>query len=259
MPQWKLPSGCTPGTRDYSQSAEIAEQYDEYFRDHALLSFDEGFVCEQLEAAGSPGQLVADLGCGTGRALVALAERGFHGLGIDLSAHMLKQLERKARDRDLPIETRLANWVELDGLPDQVADHCVSLFSTLGMIHGAAHREAALRHTRRILKPGGLLILHVHNFWFNLYDAGGPWWVLQSLWRGWTRRNWERGDKYYSYRGVANMFLHVFTPGELRRLLRRAGFSTIQLHPIHPRMDRLLSRKWLAPSLRAIGWMVTAR
>lgn len=257
--RWQLPAGCTTGVWDYVHSDSVAEQYDEYFAGHKLLEFDQQFVCQTLAEAGEPGQLVADLGCGTGRALVALAQLGFRGLGVDLSEKMLEQLRRKAQQDDLPIETRLANWVELDEIEDDSVDHCVSLFSTLGMIHQAVHRQAALAHTRRILRRGGLLILHVHNFWFNLRDADGPWWAVRSAVRGMCSRNWERGDKYFPYRGVPQMFLHVFTAREIRGALRRAGFRVRQMVPIDPATQQPLRRPWLLPGLRAIGWMIVAQ
>ena len=257
-PQWQLPQGVTTGISDYVQSDSVAADYDQYFAGHSLMAFDEPFVCETLADTGEPGQLVADLGCGTGRVLIALAEQGFRGLAIDLSEKMLQQVRSKAQQQQLPIETLQANWVELDQVEDGSVDHAVSLFSTLGMIRGANNRRAALRHTARILKPGGLFVLHVHNFWFNLYDVGGPWWVLKSLAKGAIRKDWERGDKYYAYRGVPNMFLHVFSRREIRQLVHSAGFHVQRILPLRLADHRPLSVPWLFPSLRAVGWIVVA-
>jgi SAM-dependent methyltransferase len=159
----------------------------------------------------------------------------------------------------LEVDTLLANWVELDQVPDGSVDHCLSLFSTLGMIHGRANRRAALRHTCRIMRPGGLFVMHVHNFWFNLYDAGGPWWALQSLLCSPFRRRSERGDKYFPYRGVPNMFLHVFTAGEVRGDLRHAGFRLRAMTPIAAATQHALKWPRLLPSLRGCGWLIVAQ
>ena len=96
---------------------------------------------------------------------------------------MLAVVGEKAAEEHLPIERLRANLVELDCLADASVDYAVSLFSTLGMIHGRPNRQRALGHVRRMLKPGGVLVLHVHNFWYNLFDPGGPWWVLKILLR----------------------------------------------------------------------------
>jgi len=223
------------------------------------MAFDEQVVSEQLEAEGEPGQLVADLGCGTGRALVALARRGFRGLGIDLSEKMLEQVDDKARRESLPIETRHGNWVELDGVADESVDHCVSLFSTLGMIHSAAHRRAAGSAECGQVRPGGLFVLHVHNFWFNLYDPGGPWWMVKNVARAAIRRDIEAGDKHFPYRGLPSMYLHVFRRGEIADTLRRAGFRVEQIIPLDTRRHRPLRMPWLLTQLRANGWIVVGR
>ena len=258
-PRWQLPPGCTPGAWDYVTSEEVASDYDRYFASHDLMEFDQAFVCDLLRQEAKPGQLIADFGCGTGRVLLALAEHGFQGLAIDLSAKMLEQVQRKAFAARAPIETVEGNWVELSGVPTASADHGVSLFSSLGMIHGRKNRVRALSETHRILRAGGWFVLHVHNFWFNLYDQRGPWSVAKSCWKAWTQADWERGDKYYKYRGVSNMFLHSFTAREIRGDLNSAGFRDIRLFPIQTQPHQLLPRPWLFPSLRAIGWMIVCR
>src|SRR5690606_41554612 len=137
--------------------------------------------------------------------------------------------------------------------------YCISLFSTLGMIRGRANRRQALLHARRILKPGGKFVLHVHNYWYNLYDPGGPWWVMKGYWRWLVRGDLEPGDKFFFYRGVSNMFLHVFTYRELKQELRRAGFRILETVHLDPRRHRALRWPWLAGNLRANGWIVVCQ
>lgn len=256
-PEWQLPSGVTRGLWEYADRSHVATDYDHYFAHNRLFDFDEQFLLREIQQrGGTPGQLVADLGCGTGRALVRLARHGFRGLAIDLSRHMLQVVREKAAREQLPIDVLRANLVELDCLADQGVDHACCLFSTLGMIRGRANRRQVLRHTRRILRPGGAFVLHVHNRWYNLYDPGGPWWLLQSYLQSVLRRDWEPGDKFFPYRGVQHMFLHVFTRGELAADLRSAGFVKQQWTPLDPRRHRALRWPHLAGRLRANGWIV---
>jgi len=242
----------TRGLWDYVQSDEIARQYDDYFADNRLFELDEQVLARHF----TPPALVADLGCGTGRALVTLVRRGFTGLAIDLSEKMLDVVREKARLDNLPIECLQANMVELDGVADASVDYAICLFSTLGMIRGRDNRRRALAHIRRILKPGGLFVVHAHNFWFNLFDPNGPWWVLRSLLRSMWIRDVERGDKFFQYRGVPNMFLHVFTRGELTAALRGAGFRIKETVLLAANRRRPLRRPWLLGSIRANGWIV---
>jgi hypothetical protein len=110
-----------------------------------------------------------------------------------------------------------------------------------------------------MLKPGGLFVLHVHNYWFNVYDPGGPWWFLKSYARSWYDKQWEAGDKYFEYRAIPNMYLHVFTRRELRRAIRAAGFSIVEWIPLDVTRNRQLRCSWLLEGLRANGWIAVCR
>jgi SAM-dependent methyltransferase len=237
---------------EYAQSPEIATQYDDYFALNSLFEFDQQVTARYFQPPG----LVVDLGCGTGRALLPLVRRGHRGLAVDLSRHMLGIVREKARLEGLPVDCVQLNLVEMDALRDAFADYCMCMFSTLGMVRGRANRAKVLRSVRRILKPGGTFIVHAHNFWHNLLDPGGPWWVLGSLLMAAWRREFEVGDKHFPYRGIPNMFLHVFRRGELRRELRRAGFTSTRFIPLDTARRHSLPRPWLLGRIRANGWIV---
>ncbi len=239
----------------YAHAPHIADDYDNFFAFNRLFELDGQVLAHYVRPAG----LVVDLGCGTGRSLVPLARRGLRGLAIDLSENMLRQVQEKAVHENLSIHCVRANIVDLDWLSDHCADYVICLFSTLGMVHGAENRLRVLRHARRVLKPGGIFVLHVHNFWFSLYDPGGPWWVLTNLVQSALRRDIERGDKYFLYRGIPRMFLHVFTYRELRRALGRAGFRVREVIHLNSTRRRALRWPWLVGSLRANGWIVVGQ
>ncbi len=245
----------TRGLWDYVHAPHIAEQYDEYFAGNTLFEFDQGVLERTFQR---PGVLV-DLGCGTGRLLLPFVRRGFHGIGVDLSAAMLGVLRRKAAAEGLSVDCLLADITALDGLADGVADYCICMFSTLGMIRGRANRHRALCHARRILKPGGLLVLHVHNRWYNLFLPQGRSWLVRNRVAAWLRRDVEVGDKFFDYRGVRNMFLHVFTLRELKRDLRRAGFVLRQVIPLDTARRHALRWPWLLGRLRANGWITVCQ
>lgn len=251
-PHWLLPAGVTRGLWDYAHAEHIAGEYDLDLADHPLFALDEAILAKCFE----PGRIVADLGCGTGRALVPLARRGLRGLAVDLSEPMLRIVRAKAAAEALDIQCVRANLVELDALADAAVDYAICLFSTLGMIRGRANRQQVLQHAHRILRPGGLFVLHVHNFWNNLYDPGGPWWVLTSLWQSWFDAEFDLGDKFFPYRGIPNMYLHVFTPGELTTALAAAGFTLREFLPLDGTLSRPLAWPWVLGSLRASGWIV---
>jgi SAM-dependent methyltransferase len=253
-PDWQLPPGVTPGGWQYTEARFIAEDYDRYFAEHGLLHLDMEIARRHI---ARPGTLV-DLGCGTGRALLPWIREGYRGIAVDLSQAMLDVVRRKAEAEGLPVMAVRGNLVELDFLQDASVDYAICFFSTLGMIEGDEHRLAALRHVRRILRPSGTFILHVHNYWHNFWMPQGRSWLLGNWIRSCMGRA-PRGDKRYDYRGIRNFFLHVFTRGELRRLLRDSGLHATHWYPVNAHGDALLSRPWLAGNWRAQGWIVVCQ
>jgi SAM-dependent methyltransferase len=237
---------------DYAHAPHIADDYDRYFAQNSLFEFDESVLSRHFTR---PGRLV-DLGCGTGRLLVPFARRGFRGLAVDLSAEMLRVVGEKAAAERLPIDRLLTNMVDLDCLADASADYCICMFSTLGMIRGGQIRLRSLRHVRRILRPGGKFVLHVHNRWYNLFDPQGRQWLLQNLAASVLGRDQEPGDKFFDYRGIPGMYLHLFTRRELKRLLRDAGFSILEFIALDTQRRHAMRYPWWLGRLRANGWIV---
>jgi ubiquinone/menaquinone biosynthesis C-methylase UbiE len=245
----------TRGLWDYAQAEHIAEEYDEFFAFNRLFDFDEAVAARYFTKPG----LVADLGCGTGRALVPLVRSGHRGLAVDMSRPMLEVVAEKAREENLPIACLQASLVQLDAIGDATLDYAICLFSTLGMIHGRENRQAVLCHAQRILKPGGLLVLHVHNLWHNLLTSAGRVWLAGNLLKSMVRRDTEPGDKFFDYRGIPNMFLHTFRQGEIVGAIRKAGFSLAEMIPLDAARDAALPRPWLFGRLRANGWIFVCK
>jgi ubiquinone/menaquinone biosynthesis C-methylase UbiE len=205
-----------------------------------------------------PGTLV-DLGCGTGRLLLPFARRGFHCVAVDLSPRMLAVVDEKARAENLVVDRLLANIVQMNCLRDAMADYVLCMFSTLGMIRGRENRRQVLGHVRRILKPDGLFVMHVHNRWSNLWMPQGRGWLLRNLVASWLRPQVEAGDKFFDYQDVPKMFLHLYTRRELLSDLRHAGLRVIELIPLDARRQSDLPHRWLFGRLRANGWIAVCK
>ena len=256
---WQLPPGVAPGTWEYVHSHSIAYDYDRYFSGHALFQCDARLNESWLPKVDPAKQIVvADLGCGTARGLEPLVQRGYHGLAIDLSGQMLEVVGQKCEERELPIRRLRANLVELDGVRSDSVDHAICLFSTLGMVKTTAARRRVLAHTYRILKPGAKFIVHVHGLWTNLLFPGGFRWIAAGWWRSLRDGESEWGDKYYAYRGLTRMFLHVFRRREILGALKEVGFQIREVVPLNADLSGALKRPWMMHSVRASGWVICA-
>jgi ubiquinone/menaquinone biosynthesis C-methylase UbiE len=106
-----------------------------------------------------PGESVLEVGCGTGAvARVARARVGPDGqvFGIDPSGEMIAVARRKAARKHVQIDFRVAG-IEGLPLPDASVD---AALSSLMMHHLPADlKRTGLAEVRRVLKPGGRLVI----------------------------------------------------------------------------------------------------
>jgi SAM-dependent methyltransferase len=254
-PDWNLPQGVSRELWDYAHDADVARRYDEVLAGTSLLAADLRFADRHFN---KPGRLV-DLGCGTARLLLPFAKRGFWAVGVDLSAEMLRIVGEKAAAAGLTVHRLQANLVQLDGLADATFDCAACLFSTLGMIHGDRARQQVVDHAYRLLRPGGVFVVHVHNRWFSLWDRAGRRWLLRD-WLGLRATGEEKGTRPVpAHRGIAGLPLHHYTRREIVRQLERAGFAIIEVQPVGLGSDGRLSAPWWFGRLRAYGYLLAAR
>jgi tellurite methyltransferase len=112
-------------------------------------------VVEWAETIPSQG-FVLDLGCGVGRHMVYLGERGFRMAGIDISPSGIRLTREACAGRQITFEGHVSDMHAL-GWADETFDAALSISA----IHH--HRREAIIRTlgevRRVLKPGGLLLL----------------------------------------------------------------------------------------------------
>ena len=115
-----------------------------------------------------------DLGCGAGRALLALEQAGYQVTGIDLSLTML------AGGRSLSAEARLSG-ANLLALPfiDGTFEAVFMFFGALQHLPGRDRRRQALAEMARVARPQGRLILGLDNVAPTL--SCYVYWLIQKL------------------------------------------------------------------------------
>jgi ubiquinone/menaquinone biosynthesis C-methylase UbiE len=250
--RWQLPQGVDQALWDYLHDPAIARSYDAGLADCGLLKVDQAFVDRHFRRPGR----VLDLGCGTGRLLIHLARRGFWTVGVDLSEEMLRLAGEKAAAEGLVVGRLKANLVDLGSLDDQSFDYAACLFSTLGMVRGREQRGKVLGHVYRLLRPGGIFVLHVHNRWFNGWLQATRGWLIQDCFRTLFRSAAAGDCRMPAHQGIGGLTLHLFTRGEIVQLVRRAGFRILELAPVSLRPDGKVRWPGWFGRLRAYGYLL---
>jgi SAM-dependent methyltransferase len=97
------------------------------------------------------------MGCGTGNHIIPLVERGYEGVGVDLSELMLSEARRKVGDRKVTFSQGDIRSIDLSRQFDSV----LMLFAVLGYQVENKDVLAAMKTARRHLRPGGLFVFDV--------------------------------------------------------------------------------------------------
>jgi ubiquinone/menaquinone biosynthesis C-methylase UbiE len=198
----------TRSLRDYGGPPPA--NYERYF----VPAIGGPLAVETVQAAAlRAGERVVDVACGTGVVARLAAEQVGAGgavTGVDDNPGML------AVARSLPAEGATIEWHEADaaatGLPD--ADYDAALCQQ--GLQFFADREAALRETRRLLKPGGRIVVNVPGSTPPMFDV-----LEQALADAVSRE-------------AASFIAAVFSlteSSELERMLELAGFHDIAVEP----------------------------
>ncbi|NUP03514.1 MAG: methyltransferase domain-containing protein [Nonomuraea sp.] len=120
-----------------------------------------------LDLAGDvTGRRILDAGCGAGPLSAALRDRGAVVTGFDSSAKMLELARRRLGD---DADLRLADLGGPLPFPDAAFDDVVASL----VLHYLKDWTAPLAELRRVLRPGGRLIVSV-NHPFADFLQGGP-------------------------------------------------------------------------------------
>jgi ubiquinone/menaquinone biosynthesis C-methylase UbiE len=219
--------------------------FDDVF-DQDYLYFYEPLLAPQSDAEAEliwrlldlrPGQRVLDLACGHGRIAERLANRGAQVKGLDSSPLFLNEARASARDKQLDID-----YVEGDmrALPFEANtfDATISWFTSFGY-YGDEQNRQVLKEARRILTPGGKLLIELNNLpgllphWLpNVTFERGDDFILDHprfdpvSGRAVTERIVVRGGERRRF----NFSVRMFVPAELKDWLLQAGFQTVAFY-----------------------------
>lgn len=209
-----------------------AVEVNRVFHDHECRYYDERFAIVHDARSGRqarreverllgrpvrPDEQLLDVGCGTGWLAAGLrrAVPGLSIVGCDLSAGMLGRARAAGA---WPLVQAAAGRLPL-------ADGSVDLVVTRGVLHHLPDPAAALAEWRRVLRPGGAVVVcseptpSVQRHGELLVRA-----LLRLLPGGLSAE-----DDFWEVAAMAAN-LHVFTVAELTALASTAGFRDIALH-----------------------------
>lgn len=219
---------------NFPSKVEIASGYDQIPAEKFMPQKFHRRCVRHMRAHLKPGLAVADLGCGHGTLLLELRLRypGLKLSAIDLSPVLVSNTRQRVPDADVRV-------ADIETLPfaDAAFD---AAFATEVMEH-LPDAVKALREIRRVLKPGGWLLVSLPN---------RDWFKFEAYLRE-RQRFQPVDDRFYSVaefeaalreagfrvdkvRGGENLYFG----GGLPRLLERVALLVYP--PLHRRMKRMI-------------------
>jgi SAM-dependent methyltransferase len=182
-------------------------------------------LTDLIVGALPPTGVVLEAGCGLGQYVRLLRERGWNAIGVEWSTDALATARRAWA---MPLAA-----MDLTALAMRPGS--VTSYISLGVVeHNFAGPDAILAEARRVLAPGGTLVISV-PYVNGLRRLAAPWMRRQS------RAVEAAGGKFYQY---------FFTRADLLAALGRHGFSPLSAHPYDP--ARILRKLWPRRSRAAV-------
>jgi SAM-dependent methyltransferase len=208
---------------------EYFEFYDWLREQNEGPGFSEGFY----EYVSFRGKKVLDVGCGNGYVLSRYARAGADARGVDLTPTAVELSRRRFDLMSLGGTFAVASAEELPFGDDEF--DCVS---SIGVVHHTPNTRKAVNEIKRVLKPGGRVLLMVYHRNSAMYQVR---FRAQSLVK---RKSMQQLVNEVD--GVGNPKGEVYSRDEFARLLE--GFGDLEFSV------RLL-QGWMIAGRRLTGWV----
>ncbi len=172
------------------------------------------------------GEKVLDSGCASGRFFEVLKDKKIDYFGIDISKELIEIAKKRYPQ---------ANFQVTDALNLPFPDNFFDKVFSISVIHHIPSKELRIRYLKeieRVLKPEGLLVLRVWDFWRRKEGRKLilKYFILKLI----GKSKLDFFDVFVSWKNsqkevIAQRYFHCFTKKSLIGLAKKSGFSLEKL------------------------------
>lgn len=136
--------------------ADIVDLYD---LEHDHYTEDVEFL---IELANLGDGAILELGCGSGRILLPLAESGHRVVGVDSSEPMLQSARARARKQNVDVTLRRGDMARIDTIPGGPFGLIIASLNSIMHLSEQGQRRM-IETAHEALNPGGRLVIDTLN------------------------------------------------------------------------------------------------
>lgn len=127
-----------------------------------------------LENTESKEKILLDIGCGGGDISIAMAQKGFKVIGLDMSSAMLEIAEKRRNELPESISNRLTfKQVDFDKIQDIIEEKSIDVIVAFGFIGYLPNDEIFFEKCSKLLKDRSKLVISCRNRLFNMTSISG--------------------------------------------------------------------------------------
>jgi len=170
------------------------------------------------------GDSILDLGCGNGRLLEFFSDKNIDYVGVDNSEKLIERAIDKFSKSSIKPKFVVADALKLP-FKDESFDKVFSV-AVLHHIPSSEYRRRFFEEARRVLKPGGILILTVWNL--RGFTKKNRVIFKYALLKIFGKSKFDFGDIFVPWQNKILRYIHCFTKKELIDLAEGVGFKTME-------------------------------
>lgn len=175
------------------------------------------------------GQIVLDVGCGSGLQTVQFAPRAKHVIAIDISGALMRKVQEKLDVKGLTNVTLVQGNATQIPLQDASVDFVSAYGDVIGHIPDYAR---AIAEMARVCRPGGTVTLEYDNKWhFGLLFRIAELWNALTTPREGDLRRWTY--EYLTHDSKVDLTYKTFTFPEMESHLNRHGLVVTERAGMH--------------------------
>ncbi len=210
--------------QDYAKYllGKTRENYDKTAKDYARTR---AFIPDDLKALteyADPGDRILDAGCANGRFFEVLEPKQVDFYGIDFSFKLIEIAKEKYPQGDFRL---------MDALSTSFAENYFDKVYSISVLHNIPSeklRMSYLKEMNRVMKPGGILVLRVWDFWRR--KEGWRLFFKYAFLKLLRKSKLDLLDVLVPWKDsrgkvIAQRYFHCFTRRSLVNMVRQADFK----------------------------------